>query len=99
MIQRLIKRFNKPTLDSIDQLCDILHTIYQTEADRKKRQMVAIEFSQELVNACKDWTPPVNIKFFQHPNGQWDMQVRVHHDQTAAVEALRAEVAARAARQ
>lgn len=93
-MRRLLDWLHKPIVDQFSQLRDELATVYRTEAARKKSGTVAVEFTRELANACRDWSKPVQVRFVQMDNGEWTMEVR------AVEQALHEHaVAQRAARQ
>jgi hypothetical protein len=91
---RLRRWLHKPSTDQIDKLAGCIEAIYHTQADRKRRGAVAVEFSERLVRQmADDWSPPVRLKFVQLPDGEWTMEVRnaVHevHEKLVAERASR----------
>ncbi len=98
MLEKLVRRtlafLFTPFAEQVALLRQEMAAIHRTEADRKKRGAVAIEFSQQLVDQCRDWSEPVGVRFVQDDHGNWDM-----HARSIAAEVYQQTVASRAARQ
>ena len=73
---------------------DDLAAIHKTEADRKARKVIAIEFSQSVVDQLRDWSAPVQLRFVQTDDGEWVIAIR-----NASQHLHEEAVAERAARQ
>jgi hypothetical protein len=77
LLNRLRDWLNRPTISTVDRMAGCLESIYHTEADRRRRGVVAIEFGQELIRQMDgDWSAPIQMKFIQMESGEWALEVR-----------------------
>lgn len=60
----------------LEKLREEIAVIHRTEASRRHRKVVAVEFSHELVEGCRGWSNPVQVRFREVADGVWTMESR-----------------------